>query len=272
MPAFVFVSGYFHLKASEKFHNTLKILVIYVIFNQMMMMYSGYIQGIPFRILEPYYSYWYLLALVVWRVVFRFISLHWWVLGLSIFLSLASGYWRDIDNTLAISRIIGFAPFYILGIQASKINFDNFMKKYLRKEVSPINYGYAVLAFCILTIISIVLVKNGSTYDDLIWLPYDNNMGFINRAGIFITSIFMIAVLLKIIPDRKIPLLTEWGKQSLSIFVLHRFILFFSTFLLSFVFIENSFYLIPILMASSFLVTLISGNRWMAGYFNQFFA
>jgi len=269
MPAFAFISGYFHTRASAKFLNAAKILVIYFIFNSVMMIYAGYIQGLPFRFLEPYYSYWYLLALAVWRLFFKYITLRWWIFGLSIFLSIIAGYWSDIDNTFAISRILGFAPFYILGIQASKIDFYDFMKKYLRKVNSPINYGYAVLSLCILVLVSSFLIINSLQINDLLWLPYDNSKDLVLRIVISLTALFIIAVMLKIVPDRYIPILSEWGRQSLSIFALHRFILFFSAFLLSFVFIKNSFYLITITFAVSLLATMITGNRRVAGYFNK---
>ena len=70
MPAFVFVSGYFgKSERSCRFESIIRLVFLYFIFNSIM----GFIFGFD-SILQPMYSYWYLLALIAWRLTTRYIA------------------------------------------------------------------------------------------------------------------------------------------------------------------------------------------------------
>ena len=61
MPAFVFVSGYFgKSERSRSFESIIKLAFLFFIFNSITMFIDG-----RTTYLEPVYSYWYLLALIV---------------------------------------------------------------------------------------------------------------------------------------------------------------------------------------------------------------
>jgi len=262
MPAFVFISGYFSSFVSDKRKSLIKLCLAYLIFNYLMMLYAGYVLDLPFKFLEPYYSNWYLLALIIWRLLDDSIIRKWWLLPLSILLAVIIGYWNDIDNTLAMSRIIGFLPFYIAGYQVSNIDIN----KYLIKKKSYINivWGFAAIAF----LVSVDLLLNNISFNDLIWQPYESNSYVLNRFGIIFTAIVMIMFLLKIIPERKIPWLSEWGKNSLAILVLHRFVLFVFAALLTLVNVANYLYLVLLLI--SIITMVLLGNNKVGTLFNNF--
>ena len=66
MPAFVFVSGYFgKSERSHSFEAIMKLLFLYFICNSLMGFWKGF--GSP-MMLTPLYSFWYLLAMIAWRV------------------------------------------------------------------------------------------------------------------------------------------------------------------------------------------------------------
>ena len=69
MPAFVFVSGYFgKSERSRSFDAIARLLFVYFIFNSIMWIFDDTGNSI----LQPMYSYWYLLALAAWRLTARF--------------------------------------------------------------------------------------------------------------------------------------------------------------------------------------------------------
>ena len=70
MPAFVFVCGYFgKSENSHSFGAIIKLLFLYFIFNSVM----GFVYGFD-SLLKPMYSYWFLIALVVWRLTAHHIA------------------------------------------------------------------------------------------------------------------------------------------------------------------------------------------------------
>ena len=70
MPAFVFISGYFgKSERSHSFESIIKLVFLFFIFNSIM----GFLYGFG-SILHPMYSYWYLIALIVWRMTAHHIA------------------------------------------------------------------------------------------------------------------------------------------------------------------------------------------------------
>ena len=70
MPAFIFVSGYFgKSERSRSFESIIKLIFLFFIFNSITLFIEGYTDY-----LQPIYSYWYLIALIVWRLTAHRIS------------------------------------------------------------------------------------------------------------------------------------------------------------------------------------------------------
>ena len=74
MPVFIFVSGYLSKSSNSRSKESLiKLGVIYLIFNSVMMIFFGVTER-SFTAVTPYYSTWYILALIVWRSMAEHIS------------------------------------------------------------------------------------------------------------------------------------------------------------------------------------------------------
>lgn len=219
MPAFVFISGYLSKSKNAKTINSLlKLFIAYFIFNGMFLILNILRHG-EVSILIPYLSYWYLIAMIAWRATIEPLSKIKLALPLSVIIALAVGFCPFINNVLAISRIIAFYPFFLLGYKLDK----SFIKKYedmnSRKK-------------CLLGILLLVLVIGDSLItrgfldlnnDNLTMEAYENISELAIRALMFIISIIAILMLLVITSAKKLPLLTMAGRNSLSIFLLHRF-------------------------------------------------
>lgn len=70
MPAFIFCAGY--MSKSENARKSgalLKLFVCYIIFNTLMLVFAYFYMDSGIQLLTPYFSYWYILAVIAWRVL-----------------------------------------------------------------------------------------------------------------------------------------------------------------------------------------------------------
>ncbi|MBR2733651.1 MAG: acyltransferase family protein, partial [Selenomonadaceae bacterium] len=101
MPAFVFVSGFFSKSEhSRSFFPLMNLVVAYVLLDGFFLLRDIFSGGVP-SIVAPYFSAWYLLALIVWRLTVPLLERVRNILPLLIILSLAAGFWADVDMTFA---------------------------------------------------------------------------------------------------------------------------------------------------------------------------
>jgi len=118
MPAFIFVAGHLSKRSRSKSkYSILKLILIYIIFNTALMLFSYFLEGTSFLLVTPYYSSWFLLSLVIWRITIKYLNKIPHLLLLSVFVSIIIGFWHDISNILAISRTVAFFPFFVSGYQ-----------------------------------------------------------------------------------------------------------------------------------------------------------
>ncbi len=221
MPAFIFISGYFgkseHSRSAE---SILRLVTAYIIFNGLI--------GVVFydySILTPKYSYWYLLALIVWRIFTPWLSKFKYILYFLVGIALLIGFIPEINNTFALCRIVGFYPFYMAGYLLS----ENVVNKHLISSSRKVIYGIFCLALSCLSGSLSYSIFNLSK-DDFKMFPYsDCSNGGLIRASIFLTATFAIGGLLFLVKNKKLPLLSKFGYTSLSIFLCHRiFTIYFS--------------------------------------------
>lgn len=259
MPAFVFVSGFFgKSEHSHSFESIIKLLFLYFIFNSIV----GFIYGFT-SLLQPMYSYWYLIALVVWRLTahhiakFKEINLILFVVALFI------GFYPSIDNTLAAARIIGFYPYYMSGYLLSREKSDALINKKYSKRIAVgsltaiVGLGLSVAACYFFT------------YSDnaLQMFAYVKPIDAFGRIVLYITAFIAIYALRCLSPDKSIPFLTMLGRNSLWIFVLHRPF----TLLLS----DNiselpAAYDIPVAIVGTVIICAATGNSFFCRYFDIF--
>lgn len=259
MPAFVFVSGYFgRSERSRSFEGIIKLIFLYFIFNSIM----GFIYGFS-SLLVPMYSYWYLSALIVWRLTahhiagFREISLILFITALFI------GFYPSVDNTLASSRIICFYPYYMAGYKLSEEKSAALSgRKYVRRASVGMMAltGAGVLAFG---------AYSYFRYTDaaLAMYGYTHQTDAFGRLALYVIAFLVIYALRCLSPDRRLPLLTSFGRNSLWIFILHRpFTLLISSYL-------SGMSLPLVLIASvisAFGLCVLFGNDIIARLMNAF--
>lgn len=221
MPAFIFVSGFFSKSANAKSSKSLlKLLLYYLVFNFSMMAFLYLYKGNSLNILTPYNSYWYILSLIFWRISIKPLAKIKGILPISIIISLLLGFW-SIPNLLSIRRTIAFFPFFLMGYKFEKKTIKNILKKKTTKKT----IAYLIIGM-LLGFGTIVILKqnNPFTLSMLLMGTYQHYYEIIYRIIIFIIATMVIWGMLGAIPQNEIPILTKLGRNSLLIYLIHRFI------------------------------------------------
>lgn len=214
MPAFVFASGYFgKSERSRSFEGLIRLVFLFFVFNSVM----GFIYGLD-PILEPKYSYWYLLALIVWRLTAHRIAQFREILAALGAVAVFAGFYGGINNTLSVARIIAFYPYYMAGYLLSEEKSRALTET---KTSARLGKG-AVFAAAVAVLICVSMKFYGFTENDLLMYPYDRNVGAFGRVTLFAVGFTVIYALRCLVPDKRIPLLSMLGRNSLWIFLFHR--------------------------------------------------
>lgn len=118
MPVFVFLSGYFtNTKKDAKgyFHDVLNLLLVYVIFQILKWLCFSREFSVN-ALLAPQWTWWYLLGLTYWRVMYYALRRcsAWTMLGLGVALSLVGGL-VPVGTILTIQRFFAHGAFFAFG-------------------------------------------------------------------------------------------------------------------------------------------------------------
>lgn len=265
MPAFIFVSGYLSsVKSPFPWKNIIQLSVSYFIINTMMMFYSYFIMDNSLRLLKPYYSCWYMLSLIIWRITLPHLSKIRHIFLLSVILSLAVGFSTEIDNTFTLARTIAFYPFFIGGylLKMGKKDLVNKKIPFLYKLT-----GCGILVFITYLICYKLNSFHVTTNQEMMQAYKTPIYDCTIRMCILIIASMMIIGLILIIPHKKIPFITRWGANSLTIYLFHRiFPLLFATYLP----LENyHLYYIAISAVISILTLFILGSSAIANRYED---
>lgn len=229
MAAFVTVSGYVArnwVGTPRQAAALITSLVIpYVLLDLLHGAIGSALTGSTFRpsVLTPAFTLWFLLALVLWRLATPVIRALRYPLVLAVALSLLLPLERALDSTLTLGRVVGFLPFYVLGVCATPALVDRLRSAGARLRVAGGIY------LVVLLVVSWILSErahrgwffmNGSyRADDL-----SPTTGLLVRSGVLVAGLLGTVAILVLTP-RASSWLTRWGRNSLAIYVVHALLL-----------------------------------------------
>ncbi len=259
MPAFVFISGFFgKSERSHSFESIIKLIFLFYIFNSIM----GFIYGFG-SLLKPVYSYWYLIAIIAWRVITPHIA-KFKEIGLILFITaLFVGFYPSVDNTFAAARIIGFYPLYMLGYKLSQEQSDKLKNRNYAKRAA---LGLLLVAAAALLIwFSLDFFKFSD--DDLQMAGYSDPIAAFGRVTLYVISFIVILAFRCLSPDRTIPLVTMFGKNSLWIFIWHRAFTLIASDMIKGLPLPA---ILLIAVAGAIVICILFGNPLVARFMNRF--
>lgn len=221
MPAFVFCSGYFSKSQNARSTASLiKLALYYVVFNTLMAFFAHFYMGTKLKFLTPYYSYWYMLSLIVWRALVGRLGKVKGIVVLSVIISLAVGYISDFSNILSVRRTVAFFVFFVAGYLLDREKVERFLdgRKGWRTILGVIT---ALLVFAAIFQATVHFeVTEGMT----LMSTYGKKSNYLHRILVLILASAAIISMFLAVPNRKIPLVSKFGQNSLLIYLAHRFV------------------------------------------------
>ena len=257
MPVMIFVSGYLSKIRPDNVSRAFKaVLIPYLIFNTLWIivafLQNGHVPSAMYII--PEVGLWYLLSLFFWRSMLPAASKIRYVFWISILLALFVGTINFKTGLLSISRTICFFPVFLLGFYFKDI-----------KEKFTINKYLAAGSFMVL-LVGATLFLLPLTTKILFLRDSYHVMGMGNLEGIALRLIVMVVgmvstILLFNFMTSKETVLTKVGRNSLSVYVLHFYFIFYLPDILNYLglnFIFHSYLLTAIyVISATVIVTFI---------------
>lgn len=267
MPLFIFIGGLFAKKTVFTAPFKYEKIVSYLLLNLFMKGLNFYVilalKGTSsFKLLSDNSVSWYIFA-----TAFHIMIAHllrnckpWKVLLASIIVAILIGCVKEIGNILVMSRIIVFFPFFYLGCILNPAVVLKWANKPWVRICS---------AVFLVTLFTIFYLALDASYT-LRYLftgnhPYYNIFGtnyllggLLRTLAIAISVVSSFAVL-SLIPSKRIPVITQCGSRTLTIYALHRPV----QYIIGLTFFYETFqdtlpkFLIPILLGYAIILTLV---------------
>ena len=264
MPAFILISGHFskNIKSLEDLKKIGKTLLLpYLIFQLLYSLYYKEIFGdsVEIEFFEPRYALWFLLSMIMWKIMLKLFSRHKAMIVVSIIVSLLVGYISEVNEWLSLSRTFFFFPFFLMGYHINRENFAK-MKNKWNVRIS--------------SVVAILLVVFVYLYGDVHlveWyfgrIPYEDIRYSILQSGalsrLFIYGLMLVAtyIFLSFVPKGK-QWYTEIGGKTLCVYLLHLFIIraFKETSVYNWIEVTGNYVLI---FAIAFGIVYVLSRNWV---------
>lgn len=233
MPAFIFISGFFaksYISSDRriKVQRTSTYIFVYLAAQVAVTLFEWFVLDDHFRfsILNARSSLWFLQCLIIWHLVLPYVSRFKAAVTIpvTIVLALYVGYETKCTDFMAMSRVFVHFPFFLCGYYCTQETIDKLFKWKVR--IPLLCGGAALVAMYILfpktgvgnLLTSNYAYENISGLEDITFPLY-----WTARLAFYLAAFILGAAFLSIIPRGKVAY-TSLGAQSLSVYILHRFV------------------------------------------------
>ncbi|WP_317368539.1 acyltransferase family protein [uncultured Tyzzerella sp.] len=224
MPAFIFISGYFskNLKKSqdtafEKF--LIPFLLITLPWNIVLVLL-----GITdfYSFFTPAWAMWYLYSMFVWKLILPYILKIKNIFKVCLFLGILAGLFIEFNDFMSISRTITFLPYFLAGYFFDETLIDKIKNK---------KHIIFVLLILLTFTLSVIFSLSDSIPVEILWLdrPFINlkypiRLGLVIRIILYFLGFLMTFALINITTCKQC-FLSKIGKNTLSVYILHIFLI-----------------------------------------------
>ncbi len=265
VPMFALVSGFFakvvvteNSARNEIDRILIPLLVFQVLYELPYSLLQGHYIGKP---LQPFWILFYFLSLFCWRVMLPYFSRLKHPILISIFISIVAGYASDIGMTLSLSRTIFFFPFFLIGYYLKTDHIDiltSFKARIITYPIFIIGFFLAIKFYTI----DFRWFFGSSSYMEL---GVDTWYAGFYRCLTYITGFILGISFLSIIPVKQ-RFITNLGKNSLQVYLLHGFILLTCRAVGVYKYLENINFLLlwPSLILFTLLLNVLLSSEFAA--------
>ncbi|WP_375002191.1 acyltransferase family protein [Aeromicrobium sp. CTD01-1L150] len=228
MPFFILISGYtarHYMGDARQVRRIVSTLVVpYLIVEISMQMILRYYTDSPdpYMFLSPQWLAWFMAALFVWRITTPIWRALKYPITTSIAISLLVGL-IEVPNVLALPKILGFLPFYVVGLHMTRERFEMLADTRIRIA------SFAVLAgafwYC-------YTYSSGWTLDWLLWKQrYDEDPlladpleGVMQRGELLVVGFVLAFAALSLVPRGR-SWTTRMGERTFYCYLLHGYVI-----------------------------------------------
>ena len=228
MPFFILISGYtarrYQGDARQVQRLITTLVVPYLLVETSLQLLSRHWTGEPnpLAILSPQWLGWFLAALVVWRLTTPIWRALRYPIATSIAISLLVGL-IEVPNVLALPKILGFLPFYVVGLHMSR-------ERFLALTRTPVRIASAITLAVALLIC--YLYSRDWTTDWLLWKSrYDEDPlgatpweGITQRAELLVIGFVLAFAALSLVPRGR-SWTTRFGERTFYCYLLHGYVI-----------------------------------------------
>ncbi len=276
MPAFVFLTGSYVRYSPRKIAS---FFWTYGVFQVLYLTFDAFIladaETVKIQFTTPYWLLWYLLAVIIYYLLTPMLSAGHWIVQVIIAtcISLLAGFDSSIGYYLSLSRILVFLPFFVLGYGVANsekvqkfITGNEHKYREMRMYIGIISALFvviSVLCICKSTKITSQTLYGSYSYEAASFGPHIRLLQMFFAIG-------WIAFLVIIMPNVKIPLISTLGANTLSIFLMHGFVIRLAGKhkIFHYTYEKNLIFAIVL----SLMVMVIFGNKWIAKLFHLIFS
>ena len=280
MPMFVFVTGWFADFKAKKIVSSLiypyvLFQILYIVFQQKVIL-----TPLPVQFTVPHWLLWYLFACIVYYCLIPLIRTE--RLGLqicavlcSIILSLLAGKDNSIGYYLSLSRILTFLPYFVAGYYIGHsgygtVRFSQQYGQWMKK-----NPWFGALIICLALAVwvglSYFIIRNPQWNNAVLYGSNSYqaaNYTVLDKFKLMVIACGWIWSIWLLIPNKKCFVLSTIGSNTLSVYILHGFLVYLLRLAPWFHYSEMKN--IGLAAAIALAAILVFGNRWVAEVFRCF--
>lgn len=223
MPAFVLVTGYL----SRTFAWTRRrlvglvttVAVPYVVFESLYALFRLRVGDERFDelYLDPHWPLWFLAALFVWRLATPLFARHPAAVPVAFAISIVGGIWAG--EQLDLARIVGFLPFFVLGLHATPERLAVLRTGRARLVGAAVLLALLAGAGLVDALADTEWVYYRSSYD---LIGVDAAAGMLARAGFLVAGLVGAAAFLAVVPRRG-GWYADAGRWTIVVYLFHGF-------------------------------------------------